>query len=138
MKSIEMILSPLSRPGISGQGIGKYFLMLHSERVKECCMHFFFRAVDLEMVKILRKRVEDCVRREEVNHPQRCREHAIAYMEAFHKYKSQGISMSAVLITRTNDFIPSFRLEQIPLEFTVETVIILDCHFALCGNAHKR
>lgn len=48
------------------------------------------RAVDLEEVKILRQRVEDCVRREDVNYPQRCREQTIAYMEAFRKYKSQG------------------------------------------------
>jgi NADH dehydrogenase (ubiquinone) 1 beta subcomplex subunit 10 len=48
------------------------------------------RAVDLEEVKILRERVRDCVRREEVNHPQRCREHVDAYFKAFRKYKSEG------------------------------------------------
>lgn len=46
--------------------------------------------MDLEEVKILRQRVMECQRREEVNHPQRCREHAIAYMTAFKKYKAQG------------------------------------------------
>lgn len=50
----------------------------------------FHRAIDLEEIKILRQRVQDCVRRETVNHPQRCREHAIAYLEAYRKYKSQG------------------------------------------------
>ena len=49
------------------------------------------RAVDLEEIKILRQRVNDCQRREEVNHPQRCREHVLAYLSAFKKYKSQGI-----------------------------------------------
>ena len=51
------------------------------------------RAVDLEVVKILRDRVQECVRREEVNHPQRCREHVEAYFKAFHKYRSEGNNM---------------------------------------------
>lgn len=49
--------------------------------------------MDLEVVKILRYRVRECVRREGVNHPQRCREHVDAYWEAFHKYKSEGIDV---------------------------------------------
>ena len=54
------------------------------------------RAVDLEEVKILRQRVMECQRREEVNHPQRCREDAIAYMTAFKKYKSQGMCLDTI------------------------------------------
>lgn len=50
------------------------------------------RAIDLEEIKILRQRLMDCQRREEVNHAQRCREHVEAYMTAFRKYKSQGWS----------------------------------------------
>ena len=53
----------------------------------------FCRAVSLEELKILRRRVMECQRREEVNHPQRCRDDAIAYFEAFKKYKSQGRSL---------------------------------------------
>ena len=48
------------------------------------------RAIDLEEVKILRDRVRECVRREEVNHPLRCREVVAQYMEAFKKYRSEG------------------------------------------------
>lgn len=48
------------------------------------------RAIDLEEVKILRDRVRECVRREEVNHPQRCREVVAMYMKAFRKYRSEG------------------------------------------------
>lgn len=48
------------------------------------------RAVDLEEVKILRKRLSDCVRREEVNHLQRCRPQSMAYWKAFRKYRSEG------------------------------------------------
>lgn len=48
------------------------------------------RAIDLEEVKLLRDRVRECVRREEVNHPQRCREVVAQYMEAFKKYRSEG------------------------------------------------
>ena len=48
------------------------------------------RAVALEEVKILRDRVRECYRKEEVNHAQRCREHAEAYMKAFKKYRSEG------------------------------------------------
>ena len=48
------------------------------------------RAVDLEVVRILRDRVKECQRREEVNHLQRCREHVEAYMKAFLKYRSEG------------------------------------------------
>ena len=53
-------------------------------------LKFSYRAIDLEEVKILRQRVQDCMRRETVNHPQRCREHAIAYLEAYRKYKTKG------------------------------------------------
>ena len=48
------------------------------------------RAVDLEVVKILRERMKDCQRREGVNHPQNCRDHTIAYMTALRKYQSEG------------------------------------------------
>ncbi|XP_064406747.1 NADH dehydrogenase [ubiquinone] 1 beta subcomplex subunit 10-like [Halichondria panicea] len=48
------------------------------------------RAIDLETVKILRERVKNCQRKEGVNHPQRCRDHAIAYMTALRKYQSEG------------------------------------------------
>ena len=57
-------------------------------------IHTFFlsplRAIDLETVKILRERVKNCQRKEGVNHPQRCRDHAIAYMTALRKYQSEG------------------------------------------------
>ena len=62
------------------------------------CAFLCYRAVDLEELKLLRERVIECQRREEVNHPQRCREHAIAYMEAFKKYKSQGRLMYCPII----------------------------------------
>jgi hypothetical protein len=48
------------------------------------------RAVALEEIKILRDKVRECVIREEVNHPQKCKEYGEAYMKAFKKYKSQG------------------------------------------------
>ncbi|XP_003382776.1 PREDICTED: NADH dehydrogenase [ubiquinone] 1 beta subcomplex subunit 10-A-like isoform X2 [Amphimedon queenslandica] len=48
------------------------------------------RAIDLEVVRILRERVKECQRREEVNHLQRCREHVEAYMKAHRKYRSEG------------------------------------------------
>ena len=48
------------------------------------------RTIDLEEVKVLRERLNECVRREEVNHPQNCREIAEAYLKAFKKYRSEG------------------------------------------------
>jgi hypothetical protein len=48
------------------------------------------RAVDLEEVKILRKRLSDCIRREDVNYLQNCREDSKAYWQSFKKYRSQG------------------------------------------------
>lgn len=42
------------------------------------------------MVKILRERVRECYKREEVNHPERCREHVDKYFKAFKKYRSEG------------------------------------------------
>ena len=41
-------------------------------------------------MKILKERLNECVRREEVNHPQNCRDIAVAYMKAFKKYRSEG------------------------------------------------
>ena len=48
------------------------------------------RAISLQEVIILRDRVRSCVQNEEVNHPQRCREHVAAYMKAYQKYRSEG------------------------------------------------
>ena len=48
------------------------------------------RAIDLEELKLLRLRVMECQRREEVNHPQRCRQEVEDYMKAFKKYRSEG------------------------------------------------
>lgn len=56
------------------------------------------RAIDLETVKILRDRVKNCQRREGVNHPQRCRDDAIAYMTALRKYQSEGESEGVVVV----------------------------------------
>ena len=50
------------------------------------------RAVDLEELKLLRVRVMECQRKEEVNHPQRCRQEVEDYMKAFKKYRSEGQS----------------------------------------------
>jgi len=50
------------------------------------------RAIDLEELKLLRVRVMECQRREEVNHPQRCRQEVEDYMKAFKKYRSEGQS----------------------------------------------
>ena len=62
---------------------------------KSVVIHVFViiidRAIDLEEVKLLRQKVRDCQRREEVNHPQRCREHVDNYLKAYHKYRSEGI-----------------------------------------------
>ena len=49
-----------------------------------------YRAVHREEMKILRKRVSDCVRREEVNHLQRCRPQYMAYWKSYRKYRSEG------------------------------------------------
>ena len=49
------------------------------------------RAIDQQETRILRERLIECVRREDVNYPQRCREHAKAYMKAYKKYRSGGI-----------------------------------------------
>ena len=64
-----------------------------------CCMYILYpcvlcvcpyRAVHREEMKILRKRVSDCVRREEVNHLQRCRPQYMAYWKSYRKYRSEG------------------------------------------------
>ncbi len=55
------------------------------------CVNLYFRAIDLETVKILRARVQECQRREEVNHPERCRDHVERYFQAFKKYRSEGV-----------------------------------------------
>jgi len=48
------------------------------------------RAIDLEEIKLLKQRLIECQRREEVNHPQRCRQEAEDYLKAFRKYRSEG------------------------------------------------
>jgi NADH dehydrogenase (ubiquinone) 1 beta subcomplex subunit 10 len=48
------------------------------------------RAVHREELKILQERLSDCVKREEVNHQQRCRSQSKAYWNSFRKYRSQG------------------------------------------------
>lgn len=73
------------------------------------------RAIDLEEVKILKQRMIECQRREEVNAPQRCREHTIAYLEAFKKYKSQGKLREPVLTNCLSGFSIICRLEGVSL-----------------------
>ena len=89
--------------------------------------------MDLEELKILRLRVMECQRREEVNHPQRCREHAIAYMEAFKKYKSQGKQQYGALSTLKLMifFLLSFRLETVALNW-LHLLCIQACN--MCTN----
>ena len=65
-------------------------LILIDSAEMQCCVNLCFRAIDLETVKILRARVQECQRREEVNHPERCREHVERYFQAFKKYRSEG------------------------------------------------
>ncbi len=70
-----------------------------------------FRAIDLEVVKILRERVRDCQKREEVNHPERCREHVEKYMTAFKKYRSEGEWNTIDLLRPVLDSYPNICFE---------------------------
>lgn len=57
------------------------------------------RAIDLEELKLLRVRLMECQRREEVNHPQRCRQEVEDYMKAFKKYRSEGHAVVEYLLS---------------------------------------
>ena len=50
------------------------------------------RAIRLEMVKILRQRLLECVQREEVNHKQMCRKEVEAYTKALQRSRTEGMS----------------------------------------------
>ena len=62
------------------------------------------RAIDLEELKLLRVRVMECQRREEVNHPQRCRQEVEDYMKAFKKYRSEGEGPDQICCMVARDF----------------------------------
>ena len=63
------------------------------------------RVVHREELNILQERLSDCVKREEVNHLQRCRPQAMAYWNSFRKYRSQGLSPTHSLrSTHSNTF----------------------------------
>jgi len=48
------------------------------------------RLVELETVKILRERMKQCYRREEVNSKQNCKKEVSDYMSAFKAYKAKA------------------------------------------------
>ena len=73
------------------------------------------RAVHREEMKILHDRVSDCVKREEVNHLQRCRPHYMAYWKSLRKYHSEGESLYAFFMHSTYGYV-SRRTECFQLE----------------------
>lgn len=67
---------------------------MHLCEMSQSCKHSIHmqpsRAIDLEEIKLLKQRLIECQRKEEVNHPQRCRQEAEDYLKAFRKYRSEG------------------------------------------------
>ena len=73
----------------SSHGAGKMYNFCNL-CVCVCVCVCYDRVVHREELKILQQRLSDCVKREEVNHLQRCRPQHMAYWKSFRKYRSEG------------------------------------------------